>query len=68
MYVIFLSFNYTEYKKSHKSLYEIMVLLLNYPMNLWGVAVLELDSHPDHKQQGTRPRTLRLSKDPSHRS
>ena len=30
-------------------------------INLWGVAVIELDSHPDHKL-----RTLRLSKDPCH--
>ncbi len=31
-------------------------------MNLWGGAVHELDSHPDHNKE-TRPRTFRLSKD-----
>ena len=35
-------------------------------MNLWVVVVLELDdSHPNNNS-GTRPRTLRLSKDPSY--
>ncbi len=36
-------------------------------MNLWGVAVLELDSQPGHNK-GSDPRTLRLSIDQSHRS
>ncbi len=36
-------------------------------MYLWGVAVLELDSHPDQKK-GPGQRTFRWSKDPSHRS
>ena len=35
-------------------------------MNLWGVAVLGLDSHPDHNK-GPDQRIMRLSKDPSHR-
>ncbi len=34
-------------------------------MDLWGVAVLMLDSNPDYNKG---PRILRLSKDPSHRS
>ncbi len=34
-------------------------------MNLWGVAVLELDSRPDHNK-GPDQRTLHLSKDPSY--
>ncbi len=36
-------------------------------MYLWGVAVLELDSYPEHNK-GPDPHTLRWSKDPSHRS
>ncbi len=31
---------------------------------LWGVAVLELESHPNHKK-GPDPRNLRWPKDPS---
>ena len=38
-------------------------------MYLWGVAILELDSHPDHNK-GPDQRTMRSSKehpiDPSH--
>ncbi len=36
-------------------------------MYLWGVAVLDLDSHPNHNK-GLDLRTLRWSKDPSNRS
>ena len=32
-------------------------------MFLWGVAVLELDSHPDH-YKGPDTRTLHMCKDP----
>ena len=35
-------------------------------MYLWGVAVLQLDRHPDNNK-GPDPHTLRWSTDPSHR-
>ena len=40
--------------KQVKQLFVSLVLYVRYYMNVWDVAVLELDSHPDHNKGPTR--------------
>ncbi len=44
----------------HQQIYRVIT---HFVMFLWGVAVHELDSHPDH-YKGPEPRTLCMSLDP----
>ncbi len=35
---------------NHKPKYKIKLFIVRWYMNLWGVTVLELDSHPDRNE------------------
>ena len=54
----------TETVLIHLFHYTLYLHVMCYVMFLWGVAVLELDSHPD-QNKGPEPRTLRKSQDQS---
>ncbi len=42
----------------HYTVYTLYLHVMCYVLFLWGVAVLQLDSHPD-QNKGPEPRTLR---------